>query len=300
MAEEAVDADGVTPLYPQPGETRPLRGLYLEHDLRAAAGVGILIYANFIASLDGRVATADERCVFGVPAAIANPRDWWLFQELAIQADAVLVSGRYLRARSRGEVQDLFAAFHEPRYQQLRVWRAEQGLPAWPRVVALSRDADFDPPTGIDPSSLLVLTGAVGAAAPAAQRLRTAGAEVDAVGEGGSVDPRRVRGALHRAGCRLVYAVGGPRALHTLLSGGALDRLYLSQAAQLLGGERLATLVEGPALEPVPALRLHSLYYDQTMRGAGAGQLFTCYAAADVQGADQGGDASACNRPVKG
>jgi riboflavin biosynthesis pyrimidine reductase len=86
----------------------------------------------------------------------------------------------------------------------------------------------------------------------------------------------------------LVYAVGGPRALHTLVSGGALDRLYLSQASQLLGGDRLATLVEGEVLEPAPALRLHSLYYDQTSQGAGAGQLFTCYAVAGAQGTDQG------------
>jgi riboflavin biosynthesis pyrimidine reductase len=285
---EAANGAGVMPLYPQPGATRSLRGLYLEHDLRAAAGGGALIYANFIASLDGRVALPNGRGVFGVPEAIANPRDWWLFQELAIQADAVLVSGRYLRARARGEVQDLFAAFHDPRYRELRVWRAAQGLPAWPRVVALSRDADFEPPMEIDPSSLSVLTGAVGAEAPAAQRLRAAGAEVVPLGEGDSVDPRRLRGALHRAGCRLVYAVGGPRALHALVSGGALDRLYLSQASQLLGGDRLATLVEGEVLEPAPALRLHSLYYDQTTQGAGAGQLFTCYAVAGAQGTDQG------------
>ena len=289
---EAVDAVGVTPLYPQPGDTRPLRGLYLDHDLRAAAVGGTLIYANFIASLDGRVALPNGRGVFGVPEAIANPRDWWLFQELAIQADAVLVSGRYLRARARGEVQDLFAAFHEPRYRELRAWRAARDLPAWPRVVAMSRDVDFDLPGEVEPSTLLVLTGAAGASAPAARRLCTAGAEVVAVGDGDGVDPRRLRGVLERAGCRLVYAVGGPRALHTLVSGGALDRLYLSQAPQLLGGDRLATLIEGTVLEQPPALRLHSLYYDQTTQGAGAGQLFTCYAAAGTQGIDYG-DASA-------
>jgi riboflavin biosynthesis pyrimidine reductase len=272
---------GVLPLYPQPGPERPLRGLYLDHDLRGSGGGRI--YANFISSLDGRVALPNTRGVFGVPAAIANPRDWWLFQELAIQADSVLVSGRYLRARARGEVQDLFAAFHDPRYSELRAWREAQGLSAWPRVVVLSRAVDFAPPAGIEASRLLVLTGASGAVSAGAQRLRVAGAAVIAAGPENDIDARRVRGVLSEAGCGLVYAVGGPQVLHLLASGGALDRLYLSLAPQLLGGERLSTLVEGDAFEPAPVLRLHSLYYDQTTHGAGAGQLFACYAVGEAE-----------------
>ena len=275
---DAVDAAGVLPLYPQPGPERPLRGLYLDHGLPTA---GRLIYANFISSLDGRVALPDEHGVFGVPAAIANSRDWWLFQELAVQADAMLVSGRYLRARARGEVQDLFAAFHDSRYEELRRWREAQDLPAWPRVVVLTRAVDFEPPPDIDASRLLVLSGAAGAASAGARRLRSAGAEVAAAGAEDGIDAHRLRGVLSEAGCARVYAVGGPRVLHLLAAGAALDRLYLTLAPRLLGGERLSTLVEGDVLDPVPALKLRSLYYDQVAHGAGAGQLLACYAAAD-------------------
>lgn len=272
---DAVEHAGVLPLYPQPGPVRPLRDLYLDHDLRGSGPA--LIYANFITSLDGCVALPDARGVFGVPTAIANARDWWLFQELAIQADALLVSGRYLRARARGEVQDLFAAFHDPRYQTLRAWRAGQGLPAWPRVAVLSRTVDFDPPAGVEPSGLLVLTGAPGAASSGAQRLREAGASVLGLGAGRAAEPGRIRAALNEAGCALVYAVGGPRVLHQLASGGALDRLYLTLAPNLLGGERKAGLIEGETLRPATALKLYSLCHDQAAQGAGAGQLFACY-----------------------
>ncbi|MEJ2479751.1 MAG: dihydrofolate reductase family protein [Acidihalobacter sp.] len=275
---DAVDAAGVLPLYPQTGSERPLRGLYLDHGLRSA---GQLIYANFISSLDGRVALPDGRGVFGVPAAIANPRDWWLFQELAVQADAMLVSGRYLRARARGEVQDLFAAFHDTRYEELRGWRKAQGLPAWPRVVVLTRTVDFEPPPDIDASRLLVLSGAAGASSAGARRLRSAGAEVVAAGAEDGIDAHRLRGILSEAGCHRVYAVGGPRVLHLLAAGAALDRLYLSLAPRLLGGEHLSTLVEGAVLDPAPVLKLYSLYYDQATQGAGAGQMFACYAVAD-------------------
>lgn len=269
-------AAGVLPLYPQAGPARPLRDLYLAHDLRAAAGDATLIYANFIASLDGRVALPDTRGVLGVPAAIANPRDWRLFQELAVQADAVLVSGRYLRARARGEAQDLFAAFRADADAGLRAWRGARGLPAWPRIAVLSRTLDFAPPEDIAPERLLVLTGDAGAGSPAARDLRARGATVLAMASG----VRGLRAALSAAGCRLVYAVGGPRVLHALAASRALDRLYLSLAPALLGGERLATLVEGVPLEPPTRLRLHTLYYDLTSDAVGAGQLFGCYSVA--------------------
>lgn len=266
----------VLPLYP-PGAQRALGGLYLEHDLRAQADERGLIYANFIASLDGRVAMPDRQGVWGVPSAMANPRDWWLFQELAVQADALLISARYLRARARGEGQDLFAAFHESAYRTLRKWRATRGLPPSPRVVVLARELDFLPPDDFDPARLLVLSGAAAVDSPGARRLRLAGVELRSLGTGMGIDAKRLRSVLVEAGCRLVYAVGGPRLLHLLVAGGALDRLYLSQAPQLLGGESMSTLLEGPVLEPAPALRLRSLYWDQSHAGPGAGQLFASY-----------------------
>lgn len=276
MSAAEQDAD-VLRLYPQPGLTRPLRGTYLEQGLRADTGGGTLIYANFISSLDGRVALPNDRGAFGVPETIANKRDWRLFQELAIQADALLVSGRYLRARARGEVQDLFVAFHESTYSDLRRWRAARALPAWPRIVVVSRAVDFEPPAGIDPGLLLVLTGAFGADSAGASRLRSAGAQVIEVGASDEVEARNLRAALLEAGCRRVYAVGGPRVLHLLASAGALDLLFLSLEPKLLGGERLATLVEGDLLDPTLMLRLRSLYYDLTNDSTGAGQLFACY-----------------------
>jgi len=42
-----------------------------------------------------------------VPRAIANERDWRLFQELSAQADIFLTSGRYLREWAKGQAQEI-------------------------------------------------------------------------------------------------------------------------------------------------------------------------------------------------
>ena len=54
------DAGPVTRLVPQPAATVPLRGLYLEHDLQrlAEAAGRPYVVANFVTSLDGRIAVA--------------------------------------------------------------------------------------------------------------------------------------------------------------------------------------------------------------------------------------------------
>ncbi|OBS10113.1 hypothetical protein Thpro_021163 [Acidihalobacter prosperus] len=252
-----------------------MAGLYLAHDLQAAARHAPLVYANFVASLDGRIAIGEG----GVPSGIANPRDWWLFQELAVQADAILVGGRHLRDRINGLAQDLFAAFHAPRYAELRDWRAERGLPAWPCIVVASRRLDLIPPADIPTERLLILTGAAAARSPAAERLRQAGAEVVEAGRD-EVEAGTAVALLAARGLRAIYAVGGARVLHLLAARGVLSRLYLTQVHRLLGGGPPTTLIEGAAFRPPLDLRLHRLYYDPAAPGMG-GQLFGCYQAAE-------------------
>ena len=48
----------ITQLYPLPSQERPLTNLYLTHNLRQqrAASGRAFVYANFVVSLDGRIA----------------------------------------------------------------------------------------------------------------------------------------------------------------------------------------------------------------------------------------------------
>lgn len=96
-------------LYPAPPEPTQLEGLYLKLNLHLQVEVGeILIYSNYIASMDGRISLRDTSTGrFIVPEAIANKRDWRLYQELAAQSDVMITSARYFRQLAKGEAQDL-------------------------------------------------------------------------------------------------------------------------------------------------------------------------------------------------
>ena len=97
--------DKILQLFPVPSREVSLRGLYLEHNLRAhAEALGrVFLCANFVSSLDGRIAVPDSSGKgVTLAEAITNPRDWRLFQELAVQTDILITSGRYLpRASNR-------------------------------------------------------------------------------------------------------------------------------------------------------------------------------------------------------
>jgi riboflavin biosynthesis pyrimidine reductase len=266
-------------LFPLPVREIPLVGAYLAHDLRAPAAQDALpfIYANFVASLDGRIAIPrPDGLGLMVPPATANPRDWRLYQELAAQADVILSSGRYLREWARGRAQEILQV-DDPRFADLRDWRVQHGLPPQADLAVISASLDFPIPPVITTGGrkLVVIT----AGQPDAKRvkeLHEAGAADVLVAGEEAVSAVEMVSGLAGLGYRVIYSAAGPRVLHLLVSGGVLDRLYLTQVNRLLGGAPYASILDGALLEPPSDLRLRSLYLDPPA-GDGPGQLFGAY-----------------------
>jgi riboflavin biosynthesis pyrimidine reductase len=266
-------------LYPPPHEAVALPGLYLAHRLHARGGRGRpVVYSNFISSLDGRIALPDPvQGVHRVPKAVANPRDWRLFQELAAQADLLVTSGRYFRDLARGGAQAPLPVSRDPRHADLRRWRAAHGLAAQPAVAVLSASLDVPIHPGIarEGRPLYVFTGR-GADPARARALQRQGAAVHFAGSGRTVDGARLLHRLGGLGFRSIYCIAGPQVLHTLLSAGALDRLYLTLTHQLIGGVDYDTLLHGQAFDPPVPLALAHLYYDP-YAPVQAGQLIAVF-----------------------
>jgi|AMFO01.1.fsa_nt_gi Pyrimidine reductase, riboflavin biosynthesis len=258
-------------LHPLPPKRLPLSGLYLGQQLHRAGTGKVTIYANFIASVDGRIALPAADDEFAVPAHIANARDWRLYQELAAQADVMLTSGRYCRQLTAGRAQDLLPIGPEPEYRDLRDWRKARGLSPQPHVAILS--AGLDIPTSVfsrlrDRRVYVVTT--TRADRKRQETLVAHGARILHAGEGSHVDGRILHRRLAELGFRSVYAVAGPQVLATLLAASVLDRLFLTLHGSLLGGGRFHTLLQSELEDPV-RLMLRSLYLD---RDGGNEQLF--------------------------
>ncbi len=236
-----------------------------------------LVYANFVTSLDGRIALPGPTgSGMTPPKQVTNSRDWRLFQELAVQADVVISSGRYLRDYAGGHTQEILQVHDDPQFADLAQWRVQQGLAPQPDIAVISASLDFPLPAALLAGGRRVLIFTTEQADRSrARELESNAGQVIAVGQA-SVAGDRLAQALAEQGYRAIYSAAGPRVLHLLLAAGVLDRLYLTLANRLLGGEPFASLVEGPLLAPAVGMPLHTAYLDAAGLD-GLGQLFLSY-----------------------
>lgn len=271
--------DNVYKLFPLPAEEKPLKGLYLSHNLRknSESGNKTYVYTNYVTSLDGRIAIPHpSKPGLMVPKATANPRDWRLFQELAVQADVLITSGRYLRDYADGRAQEILQVYDDPQFADLKEWRIERGLSPQPDWALISGSLDFSIPEALTKGgrSLLIFTTS-NADPERVKALESQAGKVIVAGEQG-VEGKQLIDKLADLGYRVVYNSTGPKVLHLLLAAGALDRLYLTYANRILGGKPYASIVEGDLFEPAIDFKLSALYHDPYALD-GNGQLLTTY-----------------------
>jgi len=270
--------DEITRLYPLPVHQRLLVGTYLDHNLREInlADRKASVIANFVSSIDGRIAIRDPQTSnMVVPNNIANPRDWRLFQELAAQADLIISSGRYLRDWANNRAQEILRV-DDPEFTDLKEWRLAQNLSPQPDLAIVSGSLNFPMPEVLTAGGRKVIIFTT--ANPDMRRVReieSKAAQVFVAGEE-SVSGRLMVEQLTELGYRTIYSAAGPKILHLLLKDDVLDRLYLTYANRLLGGQSYSTILEGGLLSPALGMTINSVYLDSQGLD-GLGQLFVSY-----------------------
>ena len=266
-------------IYPGPSQEVPIKNLYINNPLHEITlGKGeIFVYSNFITSLDGRIAiTHPSGMGMTVPDQIVNSRDWRLVQELTVQADLLITSGRYLREYAQGRGQKILRVYDDPQFADLKEWRERSVLNPWPDIGIISNSLDFSIPnilTGGDRSVIVVTTES--ADQTRVNELEEQGGKVVLAGVD-RVNGKQLIKNLASLGYQRVYSTSGPKVLHLLLQADILDRLFLTFANRILGGKPFSSIVEGSLLEPARGFRMRSLYFDPYGLD-GLGQLFACY-----------------------
>ncbi|PCI02270.1 MAG: pyrimidine reductase [Zetaproteobacteria bacterium] len=252
----------------------PLQGVYLALNLHQQAQQGdVFIYANYIVSLDGRIALFDEVMgEYAVPKSIANGRDWRLYQELAGQADVMLTSARYFRQLAEDKAQDLLPVGSGEKYADIKAWREKQGLKAQPDVMVLSNSLNIPLKAlaKVQDRQVIVLTSSQDKSK--IETLENAGAQVISVMSSAietSRDPStslRVTGGFVRQSLidlkyRSAYLIAGPQVHSTLMADSCVDELFLTTHFTLLGGTKVSGLVDVD-LPQAQSMKLLSAYLD--------------------------------------
>lgn len=259
-------------LYPQSGEKAAISGLYLAHQLhKLGATESPFVYANFLSSLDGRIALEDvSQNTTYIPKHLTTASDFRLFMELHAQSDCLITHGGYMRALTEGRLGNIL----QIRDKDLVEWRRGNGLKPQPAVIVASASLDFPIHKSLMEHGQTVYIATGRNADP--DRIRNwqdLGYTILFTG-----DDRMVHGApliheLRGLGYKSIYLIAGPQMLDTVIRENQLSRLYLTMTHQLIGGTDFRSLLTGSMLEAEGNLRLISMYYDPCSP-PGSGQFF--------------------------
>lgn len=257
--------DSILRLYPMPGGEVPLKGCYLaEHVQELGSRKNPFVYANFVSSLDGRIAIEDTgKDVSHVPSELTSAHDFRLFLELQAQADCLITHAGYLRAIAEHRLDDILQVGTRSETLDLAEWRAAQGLAAQPALVVASASLDFVIPDSVAKhrQRVYIATGRTADPKRVAD-LERQGYPVIVAGDGKFVEGRALVQALGGLGLTTLYLLAGPLMLGTMLRQYMLSRLYVTVSHQLIAGEQFDTMVEGSRLGDVGRLKLGSMYFD--------------------------------------
>lgn len=260
-------------LYPMRHGKVPLRGLYLAHNLQTLGNAERpFVYANFVSSLDGRIALEDagQNKPPYIPKHIITPSDFALFMELHAQADCLITHGGYLRALAEQRLGNIL----QVKDQALADWRRANGLQPQPDVVIASASLNFPMHASLLEyrQQVSIATGQ-NADKDRIRYWRKHGYTPLISGEDRMVQGAALIRLLKQRGYHSIYMIAGPCMLDTMIRERQLYRLYLTITHQLIGGLDFRTLLTGPALAGEGDMTLKSLYY-QPDNPVGSGQFF--------------------------
>jgi riboflavin biosynthesis pyrimidine reductase len=247
-------------------------GLYLAHNLhKLGKGKSPFVYANFLSSLDGRIALedTDSRETY-IPKHLKSATDFALFMELHAQADCLITHGGYMRALSRGQLGNIL----QVRNKDLIEWRSNNGLSSHPAVVIASASLDFPMHNSLKEfeQTVYIATGR-NASQERIQYWQNLGYPILFTGAGKMVQGAAIIHELSKLDYKSIYLIAGPQMLDTVIREKQLSRLYLTMTHQLIGGNDFRSLLSGSALGTQGNLKLEALFYDENSP-SGTGQFF--------------------------
>ena len=117
----------VIQLYPQSAEPVQLAGLYLARNLLTRRNNELpVVYANFLTSMDGRIAIKhNEDEYYQLPAQLKSNEDFSLLLELYAHADCIITHGGYMRALNAGRLGNVLQIPNIPETEYLFEWRKQ-------------------------------------------------------------------------------------------------------------------------------------------------------------------------------
>jgi riboflavin biosynthesis pyrimidine reductase len=257
---------------------KELKNLYLyKHGWYSANTEQPIVVANFLSSLDGRIAISPTANAHAeLPKSLTSQEDFRLFLELHAQAECLITHGGYMRALAQHKLGNILQLPSNRDCEDLYNWRELQGLSPYPTIVIASSSLDFPMhPSLIEHKQQVYIATGQKTDTDKIKKWQDEGFEVLLAGTSKSVEGKALIDILTTKSLKHFYLIAGPKMLHTMVHDQQLSKLYLSYSHQLIGSDFFRTIIDGNTLNS-PKLELNSLFYDEASEN-NHGQFFSNY-----------------------
>jgi hypothetical protein len=147
----AVAGEPIVELYPRSGTTRALNGTYLSHELQLrGTPEQPFVYANFVSSLDGRIAVVEPAPASRTSSKISPAATTGGCFRSFRRRRTAWSPWRLLRALAKGKFQDILQVGVTKQALDIGAWRTERGLTRQPAIAIVSRTLDFPVPPSLE------------------------------------------------------------------------------------------------------------------------------------------------------
>ena len=216
-------------------------------------------YANFLSSLDGRIATQNKKFSnLLTPEVIKSDIDYNLFCQLHAQADCLVTNTNYVNGLNQGYYGDILSL----KNQELMNWRKTKKL-SGQKIIILSNSLNFKISEKIEKykKSITILTTCN--SARKIEYFKKNGYKLKRT-RGKDITPIFLNKHIIKENLRSVYFIAGPKIVEQMISKKLLDRLYYSINLKIVGTSKYDTLIRGEFLNKCVNIYLKEMFIHTT------------------------------------
>ena len=212
-------------------------------------------YANFLSSLDGRIAIHDKKySTLLTPDVIKSDIDFNLFCQLHAQADCLVTNTNYINGLNNGYYGDILSQ----RNQKLINWRKIKKLQSQ-KIVILSNSLNFKISDKIEKykKNIMILTTCSNKRK--IEYFKKNNYKLKRVA-GKNITPNFLDKYVVKENYKSVYFIAGPRIVEQMIAKKLLDRLYYSTNLKMVGRSNYDTLIRGEFLNKCVNIYLKEMF----------------------------------------
>ena len=212
-------------------------------------------YANFLSSLDGRIATYNDKYKqLLTPQSIKNNVDFQLFCQLQAQADCLITNTHYMKGLDIGYYGDILST----KDQKLKKWRKENNLYSQ-KIIILSNSLNFpiSDKTEKYKEEIIILTTSKNK--NKIKKFQSNGYKILKF-SGKNISAKQLDNFIVKNKFNSIYFIAGPTIVEQFISKNLLDKLYYSTSIRMIGTTKYDTIIRGNFLKKAVNLKLSEMY----------------------------------------